>query len=269
MLGKALEKRLSTQKWVDIMKRDSNPAQTWHRIRVKANRAIEHLTLLAYKLPDEKQEEIFDVNKIFKLMQSILYRHYHEFETEYETQSPFDGRRTTLAATLVSQGTEICKNQYRLLMKNTPDLSEPVMSHLRQSVAMCRDIALRSELMERDTKAEKQEMVYLFEWRKLVNSGKTEYRNRFAAFIAKEFKFEFVEFGPMELSKNGKNIWGTFDEFEVSETDPQWSFILELIDADANAILKVFDINGNERARKNLIVKKEHDGLVVYAKKKN
>jgi hypothetical protein len=265
MLGNALQKRLSTQNWVDIMKRDSNPTQRWHRIRKMANRAINHLILLGEKMPDEKQEEIFDDKKIFRLMRSILWKHdIDDIETTFEGIS-LDARRTALAKTLVMLGTEVCIQQYKLLMKDTPNLAEPTISHLRQSAAICRDIAYRSELTERDMEAEKEGIDYLFEWNKIPT---TNYTRRFAEFIRKEVKFVSIELGPIKLSEDGKNIMGTFRESPF-ESEPSSPFIVGLNDDKTTATFRAFDENGNERVRKNLMVKQEYDSIVVYAKKKN
>jgi hypothetical protein len=47
MLGNGIRKRLTEQNWLSFLKRESNPTQTWHRLRSKANRAINDLILLA------------------------------------------------------------------------------------------------------------------------------------------------------------------------------------------------------------------------------
>jgi hypothetical protein len=86
--------------------------------------------------------------------------------------------------------------------------------------------------------------------------------------IIQEVKFVNIELGPIKLTKSGKNIRGTFTESPF-ESEPSWSFILELDDAKTDATFRAFDENGNERSRKNLMVKQEHNSIVVYAKKKN
>ena len=53
------------------MRQDSNPTQTWNRIRDKANRGINDLILLAQKLPNDKQEELFNINNIKNIQQII------------------------------------------------------------------------------------------------------------------------------------------------------------------------------------------------------
>jgi hypothetical protein len=252
---------------VDVMKYGGNPTQTWSRIKIKANRAINHLTLLADKMPEEKQKEIFDERKIFNLMKSVVFeRNPIDIEAGLGPRSPFDARRIKMASILVLVGIHVCKMQYNLPMKDTPDLSKPVISHLTQAVAMCSDIAYRSELMERHMDAEKQGTVYLFEWNKLANVG-TKYTRRFAQFIMKETEFEDIELEPIKLSKNGKKIQGTFREFEEA---PSWSFMLELHEDDdkTNVGFKVFDENGNQRAYKDLIAEKDGDSIYVYEKKK-
>jgi hypothetical protein len=64
-------------------------------------------------------------------------------------------------------------------------------------------------------------------------------------------------------SLSGMNLFGPF------ESEPSWSFLIELDDAKTTATFQAFDENGNERARKNLMVRQEHDSIMVYAKKKN
>ena len=264
MLGKPFRKRLLAQNWLNFMRQESNPTQTWHRIRDKANRAISDLILLGEKLPDEKQREIFNEKNVFGLMRSIIWKHDID-DIEKRLEGSYDARRTALAKLLVMLGTGVCVDQYKLLMKDTPNLGEPTISQLNQSAAICSDIAYRSELMARDIEAEQQEIVYLFEWNKILT---TNYTRRFAEFIRKEVKFVSIELGPIKLSKDGKNIMGTFRESPF-ESEPSWSFIMNLNAAKTTATFRAFDENGNEVARKNLMIRREHDSIIGYAKKKN
>jgi hypothetical protein len=251
MFKNDIRKKLLKHKWVGIMNDSKNPTQSWHRIRTQAVRGLNDLTLLAENLPDEKQGEIFDTNKIFSFMNAILL-------------NTRPSRRTALAKTMVMLGIRECTSQYKLLMEETPDLGEPIISHLRQSVAICADIAHRSELMERDINADKQGMAYLFEWNTIIKNT-TKYAGRFVKFLAREVDSP-VSIGSLELSNDGKSIRGTFNtDYDL---ESYWSFILELND-ETNIGFKVFDENGNERASKNLIVKKDGDSIFVYEKKKH
>ena len=79
------------------MKDDSNPTQTWRRIR---DQAIRGLILLAKKLPEEKQQGIFD-NKIRNFFSSVLGTaqiDYNTINLQYPAHNYLDYRRTRLAA---------------------------------------------------------------------------------------------------------------------------------------------------------------------------
>lgn len=150
-------------------------------------------------------------------------------------------------------------------MYDTPDLSKPVTSTLYQSIAVCRDIAYRTELLERDMEAEKQGMIYLFEWNKIA---RTKYTRRFAGFVMEQVKFDDIDLGPIKLSKDRKSIRGTFKESSF-ESEFRCSFIIKLDDAKPTTIFRAFDENGNDLCSKILFVRQEHDSIVVYAKDKN
>lgn len=73
MLGKPLRKKLKEHKsWDSATAKDSNPSQTWRRNRDKATRAIDDLGLMASKLDDEKQNEIFTADRLATFIESLL-----------------------------------------------------------------------------------------------------------------------------------------------------------------------------------------------------
>ena len=47
MLKKQMRKKILEHDWLEIEKQESNPTQTWHRLRQMTIRAIADLTLLA------------------------------------------------------------------------------------------------------------------------------------------------------------------------------------------------------------------------------
>ena len=60
---KEMRKRLIEHKWVDLVKKESNPYQTWTRVSGKAERALEDMVLLTRRLPNDKQELIFTYSR--------------------------------------------------------------------------------------------------------------------------------------------------------------------------------------------------------------
>src|SRR5215210_4991305 len=98
-----MRRQLNEQNWLSIIEEDSNATQTWKRLRDKAIIAINDLKLLAEKLPDDKQEEIFNKLAIDKLVNSILFPLRKDFDYD-----EYDSRRTGLAALLAEKGIRKC-----------------------------------------------------------------------------------------------------------------------------------------------------------------
>jgi hypothetical protein len=136
MLGNSLQKKLSKQSWLEALKDDSNPTQTWTRTRSKAERALKHLKLLADTLPDDKQDQIFSIEKICPLLESILRQ-----PTWADPASDVpDVRRSRLAATIAEKSLNKCVNQYEKL-ETGEEIRKLVTTHLQQSINLCNNIA--------------------------------------------------------------------------------------------------------------------------------
>ena len=143
MLGNPIRKRLYKQKWLEAMKDDSNPTQTWTRTRSKAQRAIKDLKLLADTLPDDKQNQIFNVENICPLLESIL-RQPSWNDPKFEVM---DARRSRLAAANAEISLNKCINQYEKLEKGE-DLRDLVVNHLQLAIGLCNNIASKVRPME-------------------------------------------------------------------------------------------------------------------------
>jgi len=194
MLRKQMRKKILEHSWLELEKHESNPTQTWRRIRDEMVSAIDDIILLAQKLPEDKQKEIFTHSRIDGLIQNMLYKGdlYH-FQDHY--QDIFDPRRSELAAILVERGVHLNSVQYRLLNKDTLSLVEPTINHLNQSVSICKDIARKLELKKIEEEAEQLELVYLFSWKKMLR----EENGRLMDFIYRKTKEE----DPIDI------IWNT------------------------------------------------------------
>jgi hypothetical protein len=75
------------------------------------------------------------------------------------------------------------------------------MNQPDRTVDIWRDIAYKSELMERFGSREARNSLPV-----RVEQDPNDNTRRFAEFIRKEVKFVAIEFGPIESSKDGKNI---------------------------------------------------------------
>jgi hypothetical protein len=136
MLGKALIKKLSKQIWVEALKNDSNPTQTWARTRSKAERALKHLKILADTLPDDKQDILFSVESVCTLLDSIL----RQPVWADPKSDKLDIRRSKLAATIAERSLNKCIDQFKNVEKSE-DISKLVITRLQESIGLCRGIA--------------------------------------------------------------------------------------------------------------------------------
>jgi len=255
MLKKHMRKKILEHDWLEIEKQESNPTQTWHRLRQMTIRAIDDLTLLAEKLPEDKQKEIFTHSLIEGLITQLLYGGRARTYSKPDTSTP---RRALLAAMLVERGTTLNSRQFNLLNRDTPSLVEPTTNHLHQAVNICKDISHKLELMRIDEEAEQNEIVYLFSWGRMWNIEK----HRLEEFIFNETGEYIIEI-PVSwpLTWNEKKFECTFSAFEKgaeSSIDDEINvrtISITMNDTNTQAEVLIFDSNQNIIYKKELLVK--------------
>jgi hypothetical protein len=148
LLNFALRTQITKQRWSDILKKDSNPIQKWIRLRDRANVAISDLKLLADRLPDNKQKEIFDYANIKELV-SVMLRQRVWDDSNHDN---YDARRTRLAAILAKEGLTKCIDQYKNRIETNEVLSKQTVSLLETAINLCNEIAMRIQLLETESK---------------------------------------------------------------------------------------------------------------------
>jgi hypothetical protein len=136
LLGKSLIKKLSERSWEKALEGDSNPTQTWTRTRSKAERALKHLTILANTLPDDKQEQIFSVENVRILLDSIL-RQPVWATSSFDT---LDERRSKVAAAIAEIALNKCIDHFKKV-EESEDIRNLVIEHIKASIGLCTGIA--------------------------------------------------------------------------------------------------------------------------------
>ena len=187
MLSKPMRKKLKEHNWLQIEKLDSNPSQTWQRLKKHSVTAIYDLTLLANKLPEDKQEEIFSPSRVEDLITQIIYIGF--FSQSHEN---FNSRKSEIAARLIKRGIDLSINQYVNSSPETPSLIKPTLDHLNQAVDICSDISYKMKLKNIDEEVESSEYRYLFSWNNMLTREKNILINfilsKTGDFIANIFK---------------------------------------------------------------------------------
>ncbi|PWU79354.1 MAG: hypothetical protein DLM72_17845 [Candidatus Nitrosopolaris wilkensis] len=259
MLGNEIKKKLSERNWVDISKHDSNPTQTWHRLRRKAHRALDDLILLAKKLPDDKQQEIFDdkIKELFSSMLGItnnLEEMMYTPNLEYRARNKLDYRRTNLAALVVKEGLLYCIYQHSLLFRDTPTLSEPTVEQLERSMGICNELAYKLHMIDVEEDAREENLTYLFEWSEINGKHKERFRE-FLGWMTGSISLDILD---VEFANKMHTITCNL----ISDVQRTWTALMVRNSENTIATLSIADDHGKELYRFQMLIKEELDWLL-------
>lgn len=246
-----MRKQLNEQSWLRIIEEDSNATQTWKRIRGKAITAINDLILLAEKLPDDKQEEIFSKLNIDKLANSILFPLRKDFDYD-----EYDSRRIRLAAILAEKGIRKCISQTSKIARR-PEFIEDFIAGLRKSISNCAVIALETEVLS--IQSQNTILTYLFDWNNIPGNHED---NKLKEFLKYKYNQDWVEDARIKRSKDSKTIF-----INPKRSSNSYSIYITLADDKTNAKLLICDADGKEIVNRSLVVKDNGDRTLVYYKR--
>ncbi|CAN5499098.1 hypothetical protein BH18THE2_BH18THE2_25580 [soil metagenome] len=254
MLSKHMRKKLLERTLLEIEKKESNPTQMWSRLRNTCVRAIDDLILVAKKLPEDKQKEIFTPHKIDEFVSCLLYR-----GDTYPYPHIFNPHKAELASRLVERGVSLNSYQFHLLNRGTPSLVEPTSNHLKQAVSICRDISYKLQLKKIEEEAVEAEIVYLFSWNEMVNKEK----HRLLDFITNktgEYQIEIIE-NTVKRTNNNKKLECNFG-LKVGEDigDVVYGTVsIFMDDTKKGAEVSILDNNHNIIHKEDLLVQKSEE----------
>ncbi len=254
-----MRKKIEEQTWLEIENEDSNPTQTWRRLRDQSIEAINDLILLAKKLPEDKQKEIFSPQIIDNFIRQVLY-----LGERHPYQDSFNTRKAELAATLVNRGIDVNSYQYFRLNEDTPSLVKITIDQLKQCVSVCNDISYKLKLKKVEEEAEKMKYRYLFSWNNMFGREKKRLLN----FIRGLFGDDQIEIFQTSIKRKDKSIELSFGQtFEKEET--YGTFHITINDSNTRAKVEMFDeVNGNVWGLDLLVKESPGDGdYSIYVKK--
>jgi hypothetical protein len=122
--------------WDKLLKADSNPSQARRRIVENYTRAINDLTLLAAKLPNEEFNKIFNENTIKSFVESLLFKGERIKKNEILID-------VELSAIIASVAVKACKDGYNSINKDSPNIAETVIEYLDRTIAICGEIGYK------------------------------------------------------------------------------------------------------------------------------
>lgn len=224
MLRQDMRRQLREHNWLDIANAASNPQQKLTRLRDEAIQALEDLVLLAKKLPDHKQKEIFNYPNIDKLLNAIL-----SASPDSHGSIEDSARKAELASLLVKRGAEFCIQEYQSKIETNSILNNSNISKLKNSIDICDTIAFKMKLPEIQSMEGKEGLTFLFNWSKIeeilnktpVSQVEGEDARKFLAFCESEFDTAIAVIERSVISRDpDKNV--TYFKF----IDPWEHFIM-------------------------------------------
>lgn len=267
-----MRKKLTERKWLEISKRDTNPTQTLHRLKSQANRAINDLVLLARKLPEDTQAEIFSYENMEKLIEAIIGEHE---DISMLSLSEFRNRITHISYLLLKLGISVCIGNYINYIEQDPVLHSATVDKLRNTIETCEAISLKMYMIGSSYKAG---LDFLFNWSKITHEEWTsmdkivgEQNRRLIQYVNYEFghgKMRNVQI--IKLKKTPRLIGCDFD----TDDDVYFECLFDMDDNQRLIYERIFEVSsdvGPANFKKifedNLIIKKEDGNLLVFKKK--
>jgi hypothetical protein len=197
MLHKSIRRELTEQSWLQVEKNDSNPRLKLKRLKDQSIRAINDLSLIARKLPEQTQTEIFDYEVLKRLIEAIL----NVNSDEHSDFAGSDPRRTYLGALLAEEGIKLCTRAYITQNRETPVLTDATVDQLNKTIKICNEIAYVMDLPGRTEV--RDNLQYQFNWNRVPGPDE----NKFVKFIENIFGSIYENFkddgiSTYEIKKN-------------------------------------------------------------------
>ena len=133
--------------------------------------AIDDLSLIAQKLPEKERSEIFNYERLKKLIQATL--NVNNDEHSDLNKVGLDPRQTYLAAMLAQEGIEVCTKVYIEQNREAPALTETTVDQLNKTIKICNEIAYLVDLPAR--KESKEDLQYLFNWSRVPGPDEAKF----------------------------------------------------------------------------------------------
>jgi hypothetical protein len=152
MMEKTTRRLLSQHDIVELYNTKENFSDDVRRYVKNANQGIDDFILLANKLTNSTQKEIFSYVNTKRLLEALLNgntKGLHSYTkkgdkmifkgTDEEQDNEFNNRILHIAALLVEYGTKVCIEHYA--RGKNPTLIEPMIRILKEAAALCYAVA--------------------------------------------------------------------------------------------------------------------------------
>jgi hypothetical protein len=249
---------LQEYNWNQLKEKIANSSQNLNRWKDQSNTALYDLSLIAKKIPEVTQENIFTREKMEPLILNILKMTF-ALGQPCVSINKLDTRRARLCAMLIDRCTKFCISQYALLEQRASALTRPLINQLQQSVEICNEIANKIELEDLRNFSSRPTNLYLFNWEDVTKKD----RRRLEDFLYEDTSLP-VGVSELKKSQDGKSLTcKLLDEGRII-----YSVEITINENGDVAELKLTDYDTNKEYKENLQVLQKNGRNYIYKKNK-
>lgn len=249
--------------------------------------AINDLSLIAHKLPENIVSEIFTYDRVKKLMESILSSENSPDHLDTVSSSDMNSRRTYLAALLVEEGIKICIEKYVAQNRETPILTEATVGQLKQAIKICNEIAYMVDLPTR--RESENDLEYLFNWSRVPGADESKFVDLIESIsgpIYKNFKDDGISAHETRKNEPLNSSYATAQELQSTGVSQRMSeivlniigqydevvgrFSFKLLFGTKAVTLEYVSYTGKGSMQldtNDIIVKQDHGNYYIYRRK--
>jgi hypothetical protein len=246
MFKKPIRDKLRKHGWLEVAKEGGNESQSWRRTKDNVTTAISDMRLLYNKLPQDKREELFNLQNFKDLFDILIY-----------PINLSDLVKLEIANYLVSKSILLFQSIHRGQNENTRTLSSVVNDYLKKAIEICNDITYRERLDHiNNNNLPKEGLTYLASWNEIVDREENNLRSFISDLIDKLIGEIYLE-----MSYDKKEISGKVIEYYTSEP---YDMRLTISDTKDRADLLISNENGFKATQQFIVKSYNYDYLLYY-----
>ncbi len=233
--------------WLRATSEGGNKSQSWHRIKNNATKTISDLVLLHEKLPQEKKDELYNLQNLKKLFDTLL---------------PYSGNndivKLDIACYLAERSINVFRFHHMNSNKNTMAMSSVVSEYLDRASQICSDITYKEKFERTELRIPKEELRYLANWKQIS----TREKGNLESFLGEVMDL-ITDKVNIRYPQYGDDIDG---DFEDVYSNKKYYFRLGLDNPRNTASLFITDKKGYEIVQKFTVKIDKGDYLLYYGK---
>jgi hypothetical protein len=245
MFSKPLRAKLIKHNWLKVAKDSGNESQLWRREKDNVLRAISDIVLLNKKLPQEKRDELYNLQNFKNVFDALL---------SFENTNTLV--KLEISQYLLQKSIKIFKREHLRQNKNTPVSAEIINDYLNKALEICKDIAYKDKIKQTPLEIQKEGIRYLCSWSEVIEREKRNLQD----FIVDLTGLMPIKFNLRYIDSKKNKITGDFED----QSGDKCYIELTLGYTKDKANLLIYDKKDYEVKEEITVKQKNNDFLLYY-----